>query len=346
MSYELGPIRPPAEAGSLLIRVTRGCPWNRCAFCTTYKSKNIEFSARTVDEIKKDVDEAYEMYKGHPFKSCFLQDGDIFCMPTDFIVEIAQYVKSKFKTLEKITSYGIIHKVNKKSQQELDEIRAAGINRVYSGMESGSDKVLRLINKGATSQMLIDVGLRLKKAGIEVSYFVMMGAGGKDNCRESALESARVLNEVDPEFIRLMSLRVKPGSGLERKVKTGEFVIPSEKDMVEEQLLMIENLNVTSYYSNDHIMNLFIEVEGQLPRDKEKLTGTLKTYLGLSDKDRRVFEYGVRTGQMIALSDIRNEIKYKKSENTMNRILKELNGQGNLTDAEILNYLRYLYTSS
>jgi radical SAM superfamily enzyme YgiQ (UPF0313 family) len=341
--YELGPIRPVAEAQSLLIRVTRGCPWNRCEFCTSYKSKDIEFSTRSVEEIKNDVDRAFEYYKGYEFKTCFLQDGDIFCLPSKDIIEIVSYIKDKFPSIEKITSYGIVHKIAKKSFEELEQIYKAGLNRVYCGMESGSDKVLRLIKKGSTSQMLIDVGKNVKKAGIELSYFIIMGIGGRQYLEENAIETARVLNEVNPDYIRVRTIRVKPGSGLNKKVESNEFIIPSEEDMVKEQLLFLENLNVTSYYDNDHRMNLLMEVFGKLPEDKDKMIAILKKYLSLPDDEKTLFNYGVRLNVMYDLKDLNNEILRQKIMKNIDLVRKEFNYS---SEEKIMNDLRVIFTSS
>ncbi len=261
LSFELGPIRPVAEAESLIIRITRGCPWNRCAFCTSYKSKNIEFSTRSVKEIKEDIDKIHEAYRFYRFERCFLQDGDIFCLPTDDLLEILNYIKDKFPDIHTITSYGIIHNIVRKTEEELEQLYDAGLNRVYCGMETGSDKILKLITKGTTSEMQIRAGKMMKRAGIEVSYFLVMGVGGADNCEESAIETARVLNAVNPDYIRIRTIRVKPGSGLESMVDRGEFIIPTEENMIREQYTLLKNLDVTSYYSNDHSMNLMMELE-------------------------------------------------------------------------------------
>ena len=343
LSFERGPIRPVAEANSLIIRVTRGCPWNRCSFCTSYKSKGIKFSIRSVKEVKNDIDKIFEAYKKYPFESCFLQDGDVFCMETENLLEILYYIKRKFPLIKTITSYGIIHNIVKKSQDELNQIYEAGLNRVYCGMESGSDTILKMIQKGTTADMQINAGKMLKTAGFERSYFIIMGIGGAKYSHENAIETAKVLNEINPEFIRVRTIRVKPESGFESMIKKGEYILPSEKMMIEEQLKMLELLNVDSYYSNDHSMNLMMEVEGQLPKMKNNLISLIRSYLDLSDIQQKVFNYGVRLFIMRRLSDLNDQILYQKSEEKMKYII-ELNKGAE--DEEILNYLRVKFTSS
>ncbi len=342
-SIEWGPIRPVAEANSLIIRLTRGCPWNRCAFCTSYKSKNIEFSIRTVDEIKKDIDAIYERYKDYGHTTCFLQDGDVFCMETETLIDILCYIKKKFPNIKKITSYGVVHQMAKKSYEELQSIYKAGLNRVYCGMESGSDHILRLIQKGLTSKMLIHVGKQLKDIGIELSFFIVMGIGGRTYSKENALETARVLNAVNPDFIRVRTIRVKPDSKLENMVTEGKFIIPTETEMVQEQLEMLRLLDVDSYYSNDHSMNLLMEVEGQLGKDKNKLIQQLEAYLNLDEYDQKVFHYGIRLFMMKTLNDLNNQSRYQLVEEK----IKEIHNQVEvIDDALIMNHLRVIYTSS
>ena len=342
-NYELGPIRPVAEAESLILRVTRGCPWNRCAFCTSYKSKNISFSMRTVEEVKSDVLTARSLYKEHEFKTCFLQDGDIFCYSTEDLISILSFIKEIFPEIRDISCYGIAHKISKKSAEEIQSIADAGLTRVYCGMESGSDKVLKLIRKGSTSEILIRAGRNLMNAGVELSYFLIMGAGGMTLWEESALESARVLNEVKPDYIRVRSLRIKPESELMEMYERGEFVPSSEEYMIREQQLMLENLYVESFYDNDHSMNLLMNLRGDLPEKKAYLLDSIQEYLDLEDASKRIFHYGVRTGRMRSLSDLNRPAVVAAVE----KVIPVLESHfPDWSDVDILNYLRVMMTSS
>lgn len=302
--FELGPIRPPAEARSLLIRVTRGCPWNRCDFCTNYKS--MQFSLRPTEEIKEDIRRAAVHYRGYPFQSCFFQDGDSFIVPTDQLVEVLTFLKEQFPSLERVSTYARAHTMARKSPDEMREICGAGLNRLYCGLESGSDAVLAYIHKGTTAAEIVKAGLLAREAGMEVSEFVIMGIGGRALWREHATETARVLNAIDPHFIRVRSLGVKEGSPLEEKVERGEFEIPSEEEIIVEQRLLLEGLEgVTShYYASDHSVNLLTEVGGRLPDDKQKLLDILDRYLALSPSDKINFAVGRRLGDYNRLDDL------------------------------------------
>ncbi len=146
--FEMGPIRPVDEADSLLIRTTRGCPWNRCTFCSLYD--DFPFSLRSVTDIKKDILAARDYFNGHPFETCFLQDGDSFVMKTRDIIEVLDCLKKAFPTLKRISSYGRAQTMVKKAPDAIKQIHDAGLNKLYCGMESGSEKVLKNVQKGIT----------------------------------------------------------------------------------------------------------------------------------------------------------------------------------------------------
>jgi radical SAM superfamily enzyme YgiQ (UPF0313 family) len=277
MPFELGPIRPVDEADSLLIRTTRGCPWNNCEFCVNYKG--MRFSVRPVEDIKKDIEAAARYWDGHIFQSCFLQDGDSFIMKTGDLIEILGLLKKHFPSLKRISSYGRAQTMNRKSAQEIKAICDAGLNRLYCGMESGSDAVLKKIRKGVTASDIIKSAAMAKGAGMEISEFIILGLGGKAMWREHATETAAALNEIDPHFIRVLTIGVKNGSGLEK------------------QRLLIENLNgISSYYVNHHGVDLLMEARGQLPRDKPKLLAIMDRYLSLPEAERINYTLGKRLG--------------------------------------------------
>lgn len=301
--FELGPIRPVAEARSLLIRTTRGCPWNRCDFCVNYQE--MAFSIRSVEEIEQDIAAAAEYYQGHPFTSCFLQDGDSLLMETDDLIRILGTLRRLFPTLERITSYGRAATMARKSPEEMVAIREAGLNRLYCGMESGSDEVLRRIHKGTTAAEIVRAGQLARGAGMEVSEFIIIGLGGRELSEEHALATARALNQIDAEFIRVRAIGVKVGSRLEQSRERGEYQLQSEEELIREQRLLLEHLEgINGYYSNDHAVNLLLEVEGQLPAAKPRLLAMLDRFLELPAEERIRFALGRRLGHYQALDDL------------------------------------------
>ena len=342
LSFEQGPIRPPSEARSLLIRVTRNCPWNRCAFCPVYKGAR--FSRRTVEEIKKDIDIVKEMvdtlkrlsWQGgfggridrglveavlqderysesfrsvalwlyYGGESAFLQDANSLVMKTPGLVEVVSYLKETFPSLQRITSYARSSTLARKSVEELRQLKAAGLNRIHVGLESGSDAVLEYVKKGVTAAQQIEGGRRVVAAGIELSEYVMPGLGGRRLSREHAVETARVLNAIHPDFIRIRSLALPVGTGLREKWEQGEFERPSDEEMVRELRLFIEHLDgIRSYVASDHILNLLEEVEGRLPEDKSALLAVIDRFLGLPEEERLLFQLGRRLGLFRNLSD-------------------------------------------
>ncbi len=301
--YELGPIRPVDEGSSLLIRTTRGCPWNRCDFCVNFKSS--KFSIRSVPDIKKDIESAARYYKGHLFKRCFLQDGDSLVMKTDQVLDILRHLKHHFPTLEVISSYGRAQSMVKKSKQELKELCEAGLNLLYCGMESGSDLVLDNINKGASALDIISAGRHAIDAGMQLSEFIILGLGGKSLWEEHARETARVLNAINPYKIRVLTIGIKPGSRLEKKWNQGDFQLQSEEEIIKEQRVLLEQLDgITSHYSNHHSVDLLIEARGQLPEDKTKLIILMDRFLNLPKEDKMNFILGRRLGVYQQLDDL------------------------------------------
>ena len=304
--FELGPIRPVDEGDSLLIRTTRGCPWNKCEFCVNYK--DMRFSKRSVDEIKQDIVAAAEYYGNHPFQSCFLQDGDSFIMKTEDLLDILTFLKQHFPSLKRVSSYGRAQTMTRKSPQEIQDIHDAGLTLLYCGMESGSDKVLKKIRKGVTSGDIIKAAEMAKAAGMEISEFIILGLGGTALWEEHATETARVLNKIDPEFIRALTIGIKDGSGLEKQMKEGAYQLQTEKNIIEEQRLLIENLDgVSSYYVNHHSVDLLMEARGQLPEDKQKLLAIMDHYLTLPEDERINFTLGKRLGHYRRMDDMNNQ---------------------------------------
>ena len=317
--FEQGPIRPVDEADSLLIRTTRGCPWNRCTFCSLYD--NMKFSLRSVDDIKQDIWAAKEYYNSHSFESCFLQDGDSFVMPTKDLVGILQTLKKAFPSLKRISSYGRAQTMVKKSSGAMKEICEAGLNKLYCGMESGSSKVLENVKKGITPDSIIRSAHMAKRAGMHTTQFIILGLGGTELSHLHATETAIVLNEINPDHIRVLTLGIKSGSQLDLQLKDGTFKLPSESSMIAEQRLLFENLNgITSHYANHHSVDLLLEIRGQLPDDKIKLLEIMDHFLKLNESDQLNFILGRRLGYYSRLDDLENKMQYSFVEKQINKI--------------------------
>lgn len=317
--FEMGPIRPVDEADSLLIRTTRGCPWNRCTFCSLYK--DIKFSIRSVPEIKKDILAAKAYFNGHPFETCFLQDGDSFVMQTKDLLEILKTLKTAFPSLKRISSYGRAQTMVKKSVADMRSIFDAGLNKLYCGMESGSAQVLERVKKGITPESIIRSAGMAQKAGMDITQFIILGLGGQTLSTTHAIETAKVLNQINPDHIRVLTIGVKPGSELDGQMAAKNFILPSETQIIAEQRLLLEHLEgISSHYANHHSVDLLLEVRGQLPQDKDRLMAILDRFLCLSDRDQVNFILGRRLGYYRHLSDLEKKIPFGVVEKQIQQI--------------------------
>ncbi|WP_419783718.1 B12-binding domain-containing radical SAM protein [Maridesulfovibrio sp.] len=316
-NFELGPIRPPDEADSLLIRTTRGCPWNRCAFCTLYKGQ--KFSIRSVEDIKKDILAAQKYYGGRPVEKCFLQDGDSFSMKTADLVEVLHALKEAFPSLKQISSYGRGQTMNKKSAAEIQEIADAGLNMLYCGMESGSDEVLKKMRKGTTAESILNSTRNAQDAGMKTLLFTILGLGGKELTAEHAKGTVDLINGINPGGVRVLTLAVKPGTHLDSMEQAGEFTLLSEAEMIEEQQRILERINgIQSRYGNYHAVNLMPELQGELPRDKGKMLSVINRFLALNKEDQLNFIFGRRQRYYGCLDDLDNADRYRTVQKAMN----------------------------
>lgn len=360
MRYEIGPIRPPNEAYSLLVRFTRNCPWGQCAFCYSYKGKR--FEKRSVAEIKEDIDiirairddilalswkqgfggamndglinfifstPSYnEYYKSVAIwlyfggKNVFIQDANSLAMkPADFI-EALRYLKEKFPSIDRVTSYARSRTIAKRlTVSDLAGMKEAGLTRLHIGLESGNDFLLKYIKKGVTKEEHIAAGKKVKESGIELSEYVVLGLGGRKWWKEHATETADALNRINPDFIRLRTLKVLPNVPLHEKVESGDFEIQHEEEILVEERYLIERLEgITSYVKSDHILNLLEEVDGKLPEDKERMLSVINEYLSLNEEQRLIYRFGRRAGMYRSIDDLMDELTYLRIKKTINEI--------------------------
>jgi len=246
-------IRPPIEAYSILVSVTGGCSWNQCRFCGVYKGVQ-DYCVRELDVIK-DIDYLADTYPNH--KWVFLGNGNPTSAPTDYLVNVLKYVKSRFKNLERLSSYSKALDIVRKTDEELLQLKEAGLDIVYMGLESGSNTVLRLMKKGTNDSTIVEVGKRLLKVGIKLSLYVILGLGSYEHSEEHVRETVRVLTEINPTIFRFRTLNVIPTSPLWEDVEKGFFKVMKPVDVLREERNIIQQLgsNVTSEMYNDHVSN-------------------------------------------------------------------------------------------
>jgi len=247
-------------------------------------------------------------------------------MRTPDLVRVIRALKAAFPGLTRITSYARSKTTAKKSLEELKELYEAGLSRLHVGLETGDDDLLRYMQKGVTAEEHVEGGRRVKESGISLCEYVMPGLGGKNMSKEHVEQTARVLNEIDPDYIRLRTLEVGEGMPLLQKLQEGDFKLQTEDEVVEEIGALVERLDCRSELKSDHILNLLSEVEGKLPQDKEKMLAIINRYLALPLSERINFQLGRRAGYYERLDELQDAYKHEKVEQIIKRIESENSG--------------------
>ncbi|GAB4276710.1 MAG: radical SAM protein [Deferrisomatales bacterium] len=373
-TFETGPIRPPSEAGSYLLRLTRSCPWNRCAFCRTYKRHR--FSLRPPEEIEADIDamarirdrlqaagadrgpraaraagwvttpEEYAVANAlaHGGRTAFLQDADSLVMKPDQVRRVLAHFRRRFPEVERITTYARSRTVARLSVDTLRSYGELGLTRIHIGMETGHDPLLELIRKGATAELHIQAGRKVVEAGLELSEYVIPGLGGREMSRGHALDSARVLNAVDPHFIRLRTLTLGPKIPLWERFHGPDASLTRQTDaeIVEEIRAFVDALEgIRSRLVSDHIMNLLGDLEGQLPGDKPKLLAACDAFLQLEEGERRLYQVARRAGLVHGPRDLDDPGVRARAEALLGEVVRTY-GPGRVEDAARDMMLRYV----
>ncbi len=301
--FETGIYRPPSEGGSnsLLVRFTRNCPWNRCEFCAMYKAE--KFELRTTDEIKADIDAiaalCNDLKGGRPDgtvsrenlvaligrnpelnyhqgfamvyhwllsggKTAFVQDANSVIMPTERLVEVLRHLRSTFPSIVRVTSYARAKTLSQKKHEELVAIRKSGLDRLHVGLETGDDELLKKVKKGVTSEGHIKGGRKAMEAGFQVSEYWMPGLGGRNMWKNHAVNTARVLNAINPHYIRSRPFYTIPGTPMHEWAQKGDFHVLTPEEQLMELKLMVSELEVTSHVCFDHAGNYWRDRRGNL----------------------------------------------------------------------------------
>jgi hypothetical protein len=371
LGFEQGPIRPPSEAYSLLVRVTRNCPWNQCTFCPIYKEA--KFSRRPVEHVKRDIDAvhthvesireladeqgrvprseierltsdvraqmepsfvaAFNWYFAGGMESVFIQDANSLIIRPENLIEILKHLKKHFPQIKRITSYARSQTVSRMKEEDLKAMGEAGLNRIHIGLESGSDEVLKIVKKGVTKEQHILAGQKVKNAGMELSEYYMPGLGGKKLWKEHALETADALNQINADFIRLRTLAIPNHCPLYEDWQSGRFEKCTELEVIKEIQLFIENLDeITSEVKSDHILNFFQDLEGTLPEDKERMLDILRTFLAMDRKRQRLYQVGRRIGVFSGLGDMAKSNRMVRAQRAYEQAGGELADLDKVTD--------------
>ena len=272
MIYEGDVYRPPSEAASLIIQLTIGCANNSCRFCAMYKRK--QFRIRKLDEVIEDL---YWVEKYYPyyFDRVFLADGDALIVKTPDLITILDKIYEIFPQTKRVTIYGTARDVLRKSHEELCSLRRHGLEMVYIGAESGSEKVLRDVDKRVTAAETVEACLKLKAAGIKVSMTLITGLGGRADSYEHAVESAKLVNAAKPEYLGLLTLNLEPDAPLTKDYLSGKFQANSPFEDLEEQKVFLEHVDSEgTVLRSNHVSN-YVSLAGTLNQDRERMIAQL-----------------------------------------------------------------------
>ncbi|MCU0600767.1 MAG: radical SAM protein [Desulfobacterales bacterium] len=280
MRYEGQIYRPFSEANSYLLQCTIGCSHNQCTFCGMYKDRI--YRVRSLEEIKTDIQMAMDYYED--VEKVFLCDGDAVAMGTEILIEILRTLYEAFPSLRHVGTYVGPQSTLAKSMAELTSLRAAGLTKVYLGVETGDDRLLSEIKKGVTAQEMLQAGQNLVAAGFNLSSMVLLGiAGTGDRAREHAIATAEITNAMKPKYLAALTYTPVPHTPLYQKVKKGKFILPDPFETLEEMKLMLEHITMDDLkFVGAHASN-YLPINGTLQKDKGKMISTIQNILDTKD---------------------------------------------------------------
>ncbi|MCP3874138.1 MAG: radical SAM protein [Desulfobacteraceae bacterium] len=287
MHYEGMMIRPPSEANSILLQVTLGCSHNKCTFCGTFRGKR--FNIKKDDIIFEDIEFARKHCQRQ--NRLFICDGDAMIIPQKRLVKILKQIKDRLPWVERVGLYANTKSIGMKTDEQLKELHSLGLKIAYMGLETGDDTLLKEIKKGASSAKMIKMGQRIKKSGIKLSITVLVGLGGRQGSKSHAIETGRVLSEIDPDFVGALSLMLVPGTELNDQYEKGEFKLINPEEMLEELGLMIASTHLSNgLFHANHASN-YLPIRAKLPEEKEKtlelISQALKGEIALKPESMR-----------------------------------------------------------
>lgn len=272
MKYEGRLFRPPSEAKSLIIQITIGCSHNRCTFCSMYKEK--KFRIRDIEEIRNDLNECRKRYTS--VGRIFLADGNGLSVSNADLELILKEINDIFPECKRVGIYGAPKDILRKTDKEISKLKELGLGIIYLGIESGSDKVLSQVKKGVTAKEMIEAGKKVVKSGIILSTMIISGLGGKALFKEHAIESAKVVSAINPNFVALLTLLVEPNTEIYDDINSGKIKLLTAKEVLDETEIFIKNIDVDKcVFRSNHASN-YISLAGKLPEDKELLLDLIK----------------------------------------------------------------------
>ncbi len=281
-------VRPPSEARSFLLPVTVGCSHNKCTFCGTF----YPFTFRTIDiaEIKAYIDAVARNYS-RSVRRVFLENGDALAAPYPVLKEVLLYLKEKFPAIERVGTYASPASVLNKTDEELKDLRASGLTIAYLGVETGDPEILKQVRKGATYEQIVEAGRRLKRAGIVTSVTVILGLGGAEQSERHAVNTGKILTDIDPDYAGALTLMLVPGTPLHKDWQEGRFKLISPMQSLVELKLIIENSDFTDcFFTANHASN-YLPIRARLPQQKAELVRHIQEVIDSDDPSMLKPEY-------------------------------------------------------
>lgn len=290
MHYSGSVYRPPSEARSLIVQCTLGCSHNKCAFCIMYKDK--KFSINPIEQVLSDLAEArsYSRY----IDKIFLADGDALVLPMDYLLTVLNYIQQYFPECKRVAAYASTKALKGKSDENLKTLREHGLGIVYIGLETGDEELLAKYNKGVTAAETVAQTIRAKAAGIAVSVTAINGmAGSLGNWEKHAIETAKAVSQMKPDYIAFLTLRVYTGTPLHDWIDAGEFKLMEPIELLHETRLFLEHIDAEgSIFRSNHASN-YLPLGGTLNQDREQLIATIDAALDGKVRLRRAVELGL-----------------------------------------------------
>lgn len=266
--YDMPLYRPPSEANSLIIQATLGCSHNKCSFCSMYKGK--KFTIKPLEQIKEEILEFRKIYTY--VQKIFIADGDALIIPMNDLRELLKFIKNTFKECTRVTMYASPKSIRLKTIDELRELKNLGLEMVYMGIESGSEEILKDINKGATRDEIIQASKKIKESDIKLSATIISGIGGKEKTNLHAKDTGSIISIIKPNYVGVLSLMIEKNTEIEEKVKNDELEILSSFEILKEIKEILKNINTDEkiIFRSNHASN-YVSLKGNLPIDKDRL---------------------------------------------------------------------------
>ncbi|NND27770.1 MAG: radical SAM protein [Myxococcales bacterium] len=272
MRYEGQIYRPPSEADAYILQATVGCSWNHCTYCDMYRSKT--FRVRDLHETLAHIEEAGQSF-GRNVSKVFVADGDALVLDLEHWRAILAACREAFPRLKRVSAYATTMNVNAKRPEELRRLRELGLSLLYMGPETGDDPTFKRIAKGSNFEEHVEAARRAHEAGMKISAIFLLGAGGTERSKEHAAGSAKLITEMDPEFVSALTLTVIPGTPIAKMQAQGKFTLPSVTGLLEElRTIVAESSPTDAVFRTNHASN-YLPLAGRLPVDRERIVAVL-----------------------------------------------------------------------